>query len=649
MKTSNHQITPNPTKSQPVQSRWPVFFKTALIAGLIFMTGAFSSLAATTRTWTGSGGGNTGDAGNWNPSGVPADGDTLVFDGTGINTGVLTNNSALTANGMAAINVTSGQSAAVTIAAGANYIRLANGGGIYVDSGAGAVTINASRILFGAGIGADASFYITNNSANPVTWASTANTSLYGGQRGRSVNFYGSGNWVFNLAIPTVSAQTNYFIMNGNGSLTFAGANSYSPGGVTLNSGTLNVDNATALGGSGVTLTLAGGTIDNTTAGAITLANNNPQNWNGNFTFAGTKDLNLGTGAVTLNATPLVTVSAGTLTVGGPIGGSGFGFTKAGVGTLLLSATNTYTGPTVVSNGKLVLTASALLINSSSITVSNGATFDVSSNAFTLASGQSLLGSGTNNGSITAASGAGVYAGLDLAYGTNTITTNLTFSSGASVYMDLGTTFNGANDLITIGQNLTLNNTVFHIKAPSTSVNLDTADYTLMSVGGTTTGNPTLAWDVQPLNYAHYSIGKSGNNVILHYNSTLVPSGTGVASPNPIVDNQPVLITVTVTFSSNPINTVTVDASALGASSSVPLIAAGGGNYTNTVVVAPSVATGTKTLVATMTDNASLVGYHAGLHRDGKHLVRSLERRRCERFLEQQSQLAKRICSRLHW
>jgi len=40
--------------------------------------------------------------------------------------------------------------------------------------------------------------------------------------------------------------------------------------------------------------------------------------------------------------------------------------------------------------------------------------------------------------------------------------------------MDLGTTFNGSKDLISIGKNLTLNNTVFHLKAPSTSVNLDT-------------------------------------------------------------------------------------------------------------------------------------------------------------------------------
>jgi hypothetical protein len=33
--------------------------------------------------------------------------------------------------------------------------------------------------------------------------------------------------------------------------------------------------------------TISGGTIDNTSAGDITLANNNPQKWNGDFAFAG--------------------------------------------------------------------------------------------------------------------------------------------------------------------------------------------------------------------------------------------------------------------------------------------------------------------------------------------------------------------------
>ena len=78
----------------------------------------------------------------------------------------------------------------------------------------------------------------------------------------------------------------------------------------------LNNNNAL---GSG-TLTISGGSIDST-AGGITLANN-PQNWNGDFTFNGSQGLNLGTGAVTLGGSRTVTVNANTLTVGGSIGGT---------------------------------------------------------------------------------------------------------------------------------------------------------------------------------------------------------------------------------------------------------------------------------------------------------------------------------------
>ena len=152
------------------------------------------------------------------------------------------------------------------------------------------------------------------------------------------------------------------------------------------------------------------------------------------------------------------------------------------------------------------------------IVVNAGATFNVSSNAFTLASGQSLFGSGTVNGSVAVASGANIYAGLDTGYGTNTFTTNLTFSSGANVVLDLGATYNGANDKVVVGGDLALNKSVFHVTAPSTSVNLDqTADYTLMSVAGTISGSPaaTPMWDVAPLNANHFSIAKSGNSIVV--------------------------------------------------------------------------------------------------------------------------------------
>jgi autotransporter-associated beta strand protein len=49
------------------------------------------------------------------------------------------------------------------------------------------------------------------------------------------------------------------------------------------------------------------------------------------------------------------------------------GLTKIGAGTLTLSATNTYTGPTVVSNGTLRLTTESCLTTNTAVTVASGA------------------------------------------------------------------------------------------------------------------------------------------------------------------------------------------------------------------------------------------------------------------------------------
>jgi autotransporter-associated beta strand protein len=159
----------------------------------------------------------------------------------------------------------------------------------------------------------------------------------------------------------------------GNGALTLTGANTYS-GGTTLSAGTLNINSATAIGTG--TFTIAGGTIDNTSGGAITLTNNNVQNWNGDFTFTGSNDLNLGTGAVTPNATRQVTANGGVLTVGGVIGGLGIGLTKAGAGVLLLGAANSYTGTTDVTAGTLRLGAANAINTGSAVSVRAAATLD---------------------------------------------------------------------------------------------------------------------------------------------------------------------------------------------------------------------------------------------------------------------------------
>jgi fibronectin-binding autotransporter adhesin len=151
---------------------------------------------------------------------------------------------------------------------------------------------------------------------------------------------------------------------------TLSGNNSYT-GTTTLNTqaygwntgyiAQLNINSPTAISTGQFIITK--GSFDNTSGYAITLSTNNTQAWNNSFAFVGANALNMGTGAVTLGiANPTVTVVANTLTIGGPVdGAANYGFTKAGVGTLVLGGTNAYTGTTTVNAGTLTVNAGATL------------------------------------------------------------------------------------------------------------------------------------------------------------------------------------------------------------------------------------------------------------------------------------------------
>jgi len=208
--------------------------------------------------------------------------------------------------------------------------------------------------------------------------------------------------------------------LNDPGTLTINNANSYS-GGTLINAGTLNINNGYALGTG--PLTIAGGAIDNTSAGPVTLSANNAQNWNATsgFTFKGTQNLNLGTNAVVMNNSENVIVNANTLTVGGPISGAdmSYGLTKAGNGTLILSATNTYAGGTMNMGGTLKMGAPNIMPpgNLTMAPASGIAIFDLAGFSQTI---EGLIGSGSGNSvvdntGVAAAtltiSGSGVFAG----------------------------------------------------------------------------------------------------------------------------------------------------------------------------------------------------------------------------------------------
>jgi autotransporter-associated beta strand protein len=82
---------------------------------------------------------------------------------------------------------------------------------------------------------------------------------------------------------------------------------------------------------------------------------------------------------------------------------------KVGSGTLTLTGTNDYSGSTVISNGVLALSGFGSIGNSASIIVPSNATLNVSGRAdgtLTLNNGQTLRGSGTVQGGLTAGSGS---------------------------------------------------------------------------------------------------------------------------------------------------------------------------------------------------------------------------------------------------
>ncbi len=189
----------------------------------------------------------------------------------------------------------------------------------------------------------------------------------------------------------------------GAGTLTLGGTNTFSNG-VTLNAGTLNINNAAALGATTGTFTINGGTINNTSGGAITM-NNYPMSWAGHFTFTGSNELNMGAGAVAMTATRQVTVSASTLTVGGIISGSTFGLTKLGAGTMTLSGVNTYTGATTVTAGTLAMGVNNAIPVGGGGVVLNGGT--LSTGNFTAGSTSTNIGTLTLSENSTLALGTG--------------------------------------------------------------------------------------------------------------------------------------------------------------------------------------------------------------------------------------------------
>jgi autotransporter-associated beta strand protein len=396
----------------------------------------------------------------------------LGADNGGIYAGLITNTGTLTFNSSAAqtlSGVLSGTGVLNQIGSGVLTLAAANsnpGGfsGPIVISGTNAqVTLGGDQVQVAQGGSGTGQVTLTNGGSFTMNGAGL--TTAYG--------------TCLNPILVPAGTTGNLFPM-GNGTYS---------GNVTVH-GTLNVYETYQRGA-------AGGSWTNSD-GQINISNNLFYlNIGGNFSF-GTAAVNLGPGVYIINAGN-TSVGGNTITIGEltgdpgsfitdntgaaagrpciyVVGGRnsnatfpgtiydtarGTGITKVGTGSWTLTGSDTYTQPTTISAGSLIVGPSSFMMNCTNITVAAGALFDVSSyGGLTLSAANNLGGSGVVTGAVTAVGNNIINAGVGSTPGTLSFSNSFA-ESGPNVTnnFNLSTDPTGVsktNSLINVAGNLTL-------------------------------------------------------------------------------------------------------------------------------------------------------------------------------------------------
>ena len=161
-------------------------------------------------------------------------------------------------------------------------------------------------------------------------------------------------------------------------------------------------------------------------------------------------------GPVTLLGNAFFNVAGTSLTFTNVISGAGGSLSKVtGTAPMTLTASNTYTGNTLIGAGTLLLSEPGDISSSGTITIGAGATLDVNgrnNQTLTLLGGHSLTGSGTLNGNLTNLPASTVAPGIATAIGTLTVNGNATLN-GKTV-MKLDKSVSPFSDVLTVNGNL---------------------------------------------------------------------------------------------------------------------------------------------------------------------------------------------------
>lgn len=382
-------------------------------------------------------------------------------------------------------------------------LTIANGGTVNVNSTGGSVVL-------GGAAGSQGTLNIGAAAASPAAAAGTLNATnvIFATGATSTINFnHTSTNYEFATAIQgsgpgTVNFLAGTTILTGNntytGTTTIAagataqfgnrgtngGSNGLISGNVT-NNGAMIVNLASLSETYGGVIS-GSGTFEQAGTGTLTLSANNTYS---GLTKISSGTLQLGSGSSTgtvagniENNSHLSFNRSGTFTFANLISGTG-DVTKTGSGTLILSAANTYTGGTSVSQGTLRLGASNRLASTGSLFIFGGATFDLNNFSQTV---------GAFSGPGTAAIGTG-----SLTFGNNLDRTFQGFITGSGSFIKQGTgsfTMTANNSAYT--GTTTVNNGLLAVNGNlSNSATTVNANGTLGGTGtvGQTTMNGTIA------------------------------------------------------------------------------------------------------------------------------------------------------------
>jgi len=413
-----------------------------------------------------------------------------------------------------------------------NYLQNWNsdftfGGTNALNMGTGAVTLGASRT---------------------VTVSGTSALTVGGAIGGATFGLTKAGNGT--LVLNGIIGTTTGTVTASAGTLTLAGANTYS-GATSLSSpATLNFNNTKAIG-TGV-LVISGGTLDNTSGAAITNANNNTQTWTGGFTFGGTQPLNMGTGNVSVNASvnPTITINGtGSLIEGGVIafGANNLTITGAsGNGGLILAGTNTGTGTiTINANGKLQMgnTTANGAIPTGVMTINSGGNFILAPGTANFTLANVINGAGTITLSGTTASSP---PGVTLSATTGTFTGNYILNQGR-LAVTAQTNLGGATAPITVNGSATNGGQLW------VNANVTIANPITLNGGGPleATGNGA------GLGAIRFNTGTYSGPITLGSNAAINPQNTAATVSGSISGPNTAVLTVG-TFKANVGGTLTI-------------------------------------------------------------------------------------------